>query len=155
MSTRNIFSFLLIILSFQSSFSQQYDPIANKGAVVKADNVRFTVLTDRVIRMEYDKTNTFIDFASLTFVNRNLPVPDFKTTEKDGWLIIKTKFRTLHYRKNSGAFNSRNLFVAYHDSSNLFAWKPGMKDHGNLKGTTRTLDGVSGKFNILGFKKIK
>jgi alpha-glucosidase (family GH31 glycosyl hydrolase) len=135
--------------------AQQYDPIAKPTSIIISGHARFTILTDHVIRMEYAKDSAFIDQASLTFVNRNLPVPSYSTTENNGWLIIQTKFSALHYLKNSGPFTSHNLYIEYKDPLHSFTWKPGMKDKKNLKGTTRTLDGVSGQFSYYGFKKLK
>ena len=51
-----------------------YDPVANEDAVVESGNARFTVLTDRLIRMEYSENGKFLDKATLAFVNRKLSV---------------------------------------------------------------------------------
>jgi len=149
------FILFCLILSSYLLTAKQYDPIPNPASVVLSGKARFTVLTDHVIRMEYSKDSTFIDLASLTFVNRNLSTPPFETSEGSGWLIIKTKFCALHYKKSSGPFTSENLFIEYKDPKHSFTWKPGMKDKKNLKGTTRTLDGALGKFSYNGMKKIK
>ncbi len=146
---------IILILLVNVLSAQEYNTVANLNAVVRVGNARFTVLTDRVIRLEYSADNNFTDQASLTIVNRNLPVPPFSTTADDnGWLVIKTKYCTLHYRQNSGAFTARNLYIEYTDPQHTFTWKPGTKDHRNLKGTTRTLDGCSGEFSYNGMKKI-
>ncbi|MDB5284039.1 MAG: hypothetical protein JWO06_3114 [Bacteroidota bacterium] len=142
-------------LSINLLLGSQYDPVANPHSIVQSGKARFTILTDHVIRMEYSNDSIFTDQASLTFVNRNLITPAFESSEKDGWLIIKTKLCELHYLKNSGPFSLRNLFIQYNDSLRSFSWKPGTKDKYNLKGTTRTLDGVSGKFNFYGLKNIQ
>ena len=156
MLLRKIYLGLILVAVFCNSlFAQQYNPIANPQSVVQAGNARFTVLTNHVIRMEYSNDSTFIDQASLTFVNRNLSSPVYESSEKDGWLVIKTKLYKLHYLKNSGPFTAKNLYIQYKDSLHSFTWKPGMKDNQNLKGTTRTLDGVSGKFNFYGLKNIQ
>jgi alpha-glucosidase (family GH31 glycosyl hydrolase) len=144
----------ILLIAWCTVSAQQYNPVANPAAVVQSGKARFTVLTNHVIRMEYTKDGTFTDQASLTFVNRNLSIPEYSKKEEKGWLIIKTKLYALHYRENSGPFSSHNLFIEYGDKTHAFTWKPGMKDRKNLKGTTRTLDGVSGKFSFYGFKKI-
>lgn len=74
-----------------------YNPVANLNAVTKENRVRFTVLTDRLIRMEYDLSNKFEDRATLAFVNRNLPVPHYTVDKKDGWLNITTDKLKLMY----------------------------------------------------------
>lgn len=82
-------SFLaFIILSIQAV--AQNNPKANPSAVVEFGNARFTVLTDRLIRMEWAEDGEFEDRASLAIVNRNLPVPRYSSAAKDGVLTIKT-----------------------------------------------------------------
>lgn len=156
MSKLKIYLLFVAFLSFSDlSFAQSDNPVADPAAVVRSGGARFTILTDHTIRMEYAADSIFTDQASLTFVNRLLPVPAFQTSEASGWLTIKTKYCALHYQKNSGPFTASNLYVEYNDSSRSFTWKPGMKDKKNLKGTTRTLDGVLGKFNLGSMKKIQ
>ena len=40
------------------------NPIANKNAVIRGDKYRFTVLTDRLLRLEYDEDGIFEDRAT-------------------------------------------------------------------------------------------
>ena len=84
------------------------DPKANEKAVVVAGNARFTVLTSQMIRMEWAEDGKFEDNATLTFINRNLPVPDFSVEECDAALVIKTDDVTLTYVKGE-KFSAENL----------------------------------------------
>ena len=155
MPIRNSYIALSLLISMSwLSHAQISDPIANTGAVVLSGNARFTILTDHVIRMEYSRSGSFTDDASLTFINRHLDVPTFKTSEDKDWLIIQSRYSTVYYHKNSGPFSDKNLHIDYKDSIHTFTWKPGMKDDKNLKGTTRTLDGDLGKTNFIGTKNI-
>ena len=120
----------------------QNNPQARPEAVVIDGNARFTVLTDRLIRMEWAEDGVFEDRASLAIINRNLPVPKFTCSKKNGTFTIKTGKITLIYK--GGRFAPDNLQVKF----GMGTWKPGMKAAGNLKGTTRTLDGC------LGFEKL-
>ncbi len=54
-----------------------YNPVADPKAVVTHGNARFTVLTPQLIRMEWAADGKFEDHASLVFLNRRLPVPNF------------------------------------------------------------------------------
>ena len=131
--------FLSIILLFAGiSLWADNNPKANPGAVVTFDNARFTVLTDRLIRMEWAADGIFEDHASFAIVNRNLPVPKFSKSIKGGVLTIKTGKLTLAYK--GGRFAPENLSVRFA----MGTWKPGMAPKGNLLGTTRTLDGCTG-----------
>lgn len=149
-------AFLLLTLTFASyGYCQKYHPTAAPAAIVISGPARFTVLTDGLIRMEYSPDSTFTDQASLTIVNRLLPVPAYKIEHKDGKLQIETSLLRLSYLERSGPFSARNLSISYNDSTRRFSWQPGLKDKQNLKGTTRTLDGVSGKFSLMGMKKLR
>ena len=137
-----------------SVFAEITNPLANPEAIVALKQVRFTVLTPRVIRMEWSPTGQFEDHATLVFVNRNLPVPAFQKSVKRGWLKLSTSRLTLFYRLNSGKFTPRNLRIEFRMDGKKKTWQPGMKNPGNLKGTTRTLDGYNGDIRIRTGKKI-
>lgn len=124
------------------------NPVANSSAVVKSGEVRFTILTSRMIRMEWSANKIFEDRASQVFINRNLSVPKFTIDDQSDLLVIKTDYLTLQYKKNSGKFTPDNLSITFMLNGNSVAWKPGMKDSLNLKGTTRTLDGTNGEKDV-------
>jgi len=117
---------------------------ADSRAVVSAGHARFTVLTPAMIRMEWSEKDQFEDRASFAFVNRRLDVPEFTTTREGDWMVIKTRELTLRYRADGGRFAKDNLSVELQCAGKPVKWVPGMADTGNLRGTTRTLDGVSG-----------
>ena len=142
MHIRSISILAIGLLFCQTASAQTDDATPNPASVVISDKARFTILTDRVIRMEYAANSKFTDEASLTFVNRHLPAPTYQVSDNKGWLTIKAKYLTLHYQKNSGEFSAENLYIEYRDTNHLFVWRPDMKDDQNLKGTTRTLDGA-------------
>ena len=125
-----------------SAHAVDYNPKANPAAEVVSGNARFTVLTDRLIRMEWAADGQFEDRASLAIVNRNLPVPGFKATQKGESLVIKTDNLTLTY--SGGRFDRNNLSVSFKLKGKTVTWHPGDAADGNLKGTIRTLDGCLG-----------
>ncbi len=120
----------------------QNNPVAAPGATVVCGNARFTVLTDRLVRMEWAADGKFEDRASLAVVNRNLPVPAFKADRKGEGVTIKTDKLTLSYK--GGKFAPENLSVSFKLNGKAVTWHPGDEPKGNLKGTTRTLDGCKG-----------
>ncbi len=128
-----------------------YNPVANPKAVVIFEHARFTVLTSRLIRMEWAADGKFEDHASFVFLNRNLAVPEFRhsvTSVGSGHSIsIETEDLKLIYTVadgSSGKFTPQDLQVSFKMDSTDVAWHPGMADTGNLQGTTRTLDGALG-----------
>src|ERR1700685_2320295 len=120
------------------------NPVADPRAVVISDQARFTVLTPRLIRMEWASDSKFEDRASLVFINRLMPVPAFKRSVQKGWLVIDTGKVVLRYKQKSGTFTAENLEVIFTFNGATFTWHPGVVDSGNLGGTRRTLDGVRG-----------
>ena len=133
---------LLVSQSYAAKEIQQ--PKANPEATVTAGNARFTVLTPRMIRMEYSPNGQFEDNKTLTIVNRQLPVPKFAVKQSAKKTEIKTDALTLTYRPDGEPFNAKNLSVKFKMGKQTVDWHPGKEDTGNLMGTTRTLDGADG-----------
>lgn len=127
---------------------QANNPAANAGAVVTSGNARFTVLTPEMIRIEYSDKGEFEDRATFTVVNRELPVPNFTTSEDKDYIYITTSAAKLKYRKGTDPrtvpASSRNLSVSMSHGGREVLWYPGKPDPLNLKGTCRTLDGSNG-----------
>jgi alpha-glucosidase (family GH31 glycosyl hydrolase) len=126
----------------------RFDPVADARAVVIAGRARFTILTPELIRMEWAADGKFENRASLVFLNRKLPVPEFthETAPNGGRTVIKTSALTLVYSSgdSDGKFAAENLSITFSLNGKEMVWKPGMEDTGNLLGTTRTLDKVQG-----------
>lgn len=118
------------------------NPVASKQATVTAGNARFTVLTPRMVRVEYSDKGIFEDQATFTVINRELPVPHFDVAETDSTLDIRTDNMRLHYCKGHDPRLDPAALTAYRD--NAPTWHYGMADTENLKGTMRTLDGYDG-----------
>jgi len=107
-------------------------------------HVRFTVISDGAVRMEYAPDGKFVDSKSFVAVERAYPAAEYRV-KQGAWIEIATPKMILRYRKNSGPFTEANLSIRSPKGAAVpFAWKPGMKQHGNLKGTYRTLDGYDG-----------
>ena len=110
------------------------DPKANEKAVVVAGNARFTVLTSQLIRMEWAEDGKFEDNATLTFVNRNLPVPEFTVEQNDAELVIKTADVTLTYVKGA-KFSAENLKAEFMLNGEKQTWTYGKRMSGVWKPT--------------------
>ncbi|MGN6374763.1 MAG: TIM-barrel domain-containing protein [Sphingomonas sp.] len=127
---------------------------ANPAAVVRRDHVRFTVLTPRIIRMEWSPNGHFVDAPSQVFVERDQPVPQFTTSTHDGKLQIDTASLSVTYTLGSGRFDASNLTVQSKGFKTAFTWHPGETDAANLKGTARTLDRYRGDTQLDTGKKL-
>jgi len=142
---KRVFAILLILSAFASAASGQENPKAAEAATVICGNARFTVLTPQLIRMEWCQDGKFEDRASLTFVNRNLDVPQFKLSRTGKGVTIKTDKVTLRYTGNGSKFDESNLSVQFTLNGRKISWKPGAADSANLMGTAWTLDRAIGR----------
>jgi alpha-glucosidase len=135
--------------SFQTSQADAINnPVADPGAVVVVGKARFTVLTPELIRMEWAADGKFEDHASLVFINRRLPVPEFDRAESNHGhrFTLKTRALTLTYSPTKdGRFTPEDLTIEMTVGGRPVKWRPGLVDDQNLQGTTRTLDGAVGQ----------
>lgn len=141
-----ILSLLLVLPPLRAD--EVWDPVADPKAIVLAGAARFTILTPQLLRMEWSADGQFEDHASLVFVNRRLPVPEFISVYENGWLVVRTPRLTLRYRPSAGRFTRKNLRVEMELNGKTVVWMPGMEDKANLQGTIRTLDGVKGAASL-------
>lgn len=124
----------------------QFAPQADPAAIVQHDYVRFSVLTSRLIRLEYCPDGRFEDRPSQTFWYRHQPVPEFEVERTAGRLIITTQSLCLEYRFGEAGFSADNLSIRLLPNGPV--WHFGQADSGNLRGTTRTLDKVNGRTSL-------
>lgn len=120
-------------------------PIANPAAVIHEGNARFTFLTSRLIRLEFDPEKVFEDHASQVFLYREQAVPAFHTWKQDGWLHIETDHLQLRFKEN-GRFHWRDLHITLKQTGKT--WQYSHPDHANLGGTIRTLDSTNGRLSL-------
>ena len=125
-----------------------FKPVANPNAVVSAPNVRFTVLTDRIIRIEFSTDNIFEDRPSQIFWYRDQPLPPFKHITTDKVLEIETDYLHLVYKIGRFGFTPRNLSIKLKHTNVIWRYGDSSRGADNLKGTARTLDGVAGKTKL-------
>ena len=123
-------------------------PKANEGAIVKGDKYRFTILTSRLIRIEYNEDGIFEDRATQLAVNRQFDVPEFSSSISDNLLTITTDHIELTYNVDKPFsqyslklhYTGKNAGVNAGEKSTM--WSFGYNGGTSLGGTTRTLDEV-------------
>lgn len=143
-STIVLCAFGASILASTLRAGETYHPIAEPAACTVVDHARFTVLTPALIRLEWAPDGKFEDRASYAFLNRRLPAPEIHKSTEDGWFTLKTRDLKLRYKLQSDGFTPDTLSIELMLDGQPVTWKPGMPEGRNLRGTTRTLDGVSG-----------
>lgn len=119
--------------------------VARAKATVIDGRTRFTVLTERMIRMEWSGDGMFEDRPSLAVVNRHLPVPPFTVSRRGDTIQIQTAAITLTYRGQGAPFSRSNLSCRFAAGGVRGEWVFGRKDSRNLGGTLRTLDNMDGE----------
>ena len=122
-------------------------PRPAEGAVIQGDGFRITVLTDRLLRLEYEPENRFRDGATTAVINREFPLPAFKVSRSENHLTLETAGLRLEY--DMKPFSAAGLTAVLKDSllNHGSAWHFG-ESQMNLKGTARTLDRANGAFFI-------
>ena len=61
---------------------------AEPSCIFTGDKYRITVLTERLIRLEYNENGVFEDNPTELVMCRNFPKPEFKAEQKKNQLII-------------------------------------------------------------------
>ncbi len=130
-------------------------PVADPQAIVAGETYRFTVLTPKLIRIEYNENGIFEDRATQVAINRKFEVPEFTVVEREDFLIIRTECIELTYTKQP--FSQSSLKIKYigkcagvHEGSVMGGgWFFGKSNfRNNLKSTIRTLDRVNGECEL-------
>ena len=131
------------ILIMKDRREERMDQVKKEGSVISGKKYRFSVLTDRLIRLEYSEAGSFEDRMTQVAVNREFPVPVFQAEEENGKLRITTDALCLCY--DMGAFSAEGLEITLtgryaHIGS---VWHYGEEPE-DLGGTARTLDAADG-----------
>ena len=95
----------------------------NEECVVKGKNYRFTILTERLVRIEYSENQNFIDEPTTLVVNRNFSKPDFKIKEDKNYLEITTSYFKLFYTKGRKLNGSKNFRVEVLNTDKMWHYK--------------------------------
>lgn len=99
-------SFLIVYFGIPSN-SMNNNGKANPAAIITFGPARFTILTDRMFRIEISTTKVFEDRPSLVIINRNLPVPKFSHYISNGTLSLRTSYLNLSYTPGASYCSSQ------------------------------------------------
>ena len=69
----------------------------DKSMIIQGEGYRISLLTDRLIRLEYSKKNIFTDAATQTVLNRKFDEFEFRVESSEKNLTIITKYLRLNY----------------------------------------------------------
>lgn len=129
------------------------DPRAHPNQTTQLGNVRVTVLTDRLLRIEYAQDATFEDRATLAVVNRRFPTVDVQVEVDAESLTVDTAAVELKVVDVTRPFTSQTLRASITHGADQVSWSYGKRGEANLGGTVRTLDGWRGRSTarVVGF----
>jgi len=81
-------------------FARDYSlSLANPDSVFQGTKYRFTILSESLIRIEYNKNGIFEDRPTELVWYRNFEKPEFTVKQDAKYLEIETKYFKLHYTK--------------------------------------------------------
>ena len=108
--------------------------VADATKIVRDGVYRFTVISDRIIRIEKSLTSTFEDSPTQVILFRDYAKPVFNCEKNQDKVLIKTKCTIFEYDKTKD-----KPYIICGDKK-----IDASKNKGNLKGTLRTLDFTAG-----------
>jgi alpha-glucosidase (family GH31 glycosyl hydrolase) len=115
--------------------------------VISSANYRITVLTERLIRLEYNSNGVFEDRTTKFVINRQMDSVVPIVRREDGHLIVETKELLLTYDEKE--FTTQGLSIELKNFGTCWHF---IHEHGNtgenLRGTARTLDEVDGSTTL-------
>ena len=117
MNIRKVFcGVLLLLCSLQT--------LAN--VVYQDANVRFTLIDEGTLRLEYAPDGKFVDNKSFMAVIREYPKVNYNIKNNTKQVVINTSKLKLVYKKGTGPFSKENLTISSAKTiSKSFVWKPG------------------------------
>ncbi len=110
-----------------------------EGNKIIGEGYRITILTDRLLRLEYEQAGHFTDEKTIRVINREFPEVEFEAFLEDGKLHLETAGLSMLY--DEGPFTSQGMQITLKESG--VAWNygdPYIDTTHNLGGTARTLD---------------
>lgn len=138
--------------------------VSKADAIFKGKRYRITIMSDRLIRLEYHPEGLFNDEATQHVIDRDFDVPAFEVKEDVRFIEIKTKNFKLSYAKEQSfkgtALNTiKNLSVHINGTSNI--WHYDHPEIRNFHGSNMSLDDLSkakkennGLYSVEGFASI-
>ena len=123
------------------------DAISIEDNVIKGKKYRITILTDRLIRLEYNQKGIFEDRPTQRVIYRKFPKVDFQLSQTDTLLQIVTTYFTLYYVKEKpfkgGKFTpGGNLRILLNNTDRT--WYYNHPEARNFGGINFSLDNYNG-----------
>lgn len=124
---------------FVNTFGWKSDSKTDDQYIILKNDVRLSLITERLLRVEIDRERRFTDEPTQSVINRNFCSPKIKVVEDNDIVIIMTTKTIFRYDTK----NEKMIGISLKDGKNLTEY-----NKGNLKGTFRTLDGATGAVTL-------
>ena len=117
--------------------------VSDSRVTFKGVNYRITVLSERLVRLEYSLDGTFYDGMTEIVSNRNFSVPKIKVEQDEKYLVITTKYFILQYAKEKNFKGpsfapDSNLKVKLVNTDKM--WYYGHPEARNFKGSAFSIE---------------
>lgn len=123
---------------FKNAFRDEISGKTSASHVYVKNDVRISIITSRLIRIEKQKDGIFCDMPTQTVLNRNFASPAFVITDNKNNFAIKTDEVTFFF-----SADCELIQVNFKNGQRVSDFRKG-----NLKGTRRTLDMTKGPVSI-------
>lgn len=132
-------------------FEMDYDKAkANQKSIFQGNKFRITILTERLIRFEYNEQGIYEDRPTTLVRSRKFDVPAIEIKEDSRFLEITTKYFHIEYAKEKPFYSklvpSNNLKVSLVSTDKY--WYYGHPEVRNFYGSAYSLDNVDGKAKL-------
>ena len=111
--------------------------IPQPKSILKGQTYRFSILTPRLIRLEYNKNGVFEDRATSLVVNRTFGETRFTAKVEEQSLVVSTEYFTLTYIREKPIFGN-NISIIINGTDR--EWRPGYKEVRNVGTISYSLD---------------
>lgn len=111
--------------------------IPQPKSILKGQTYRFSILTPRLIRLEYNKNGVFEDRATSLVVNRTFSEIQFSVKVEEQSLVVSTEYFTLTYIREK-PISGNNISITINGTDR--EWRPGYKEVRNVGTISYSLD---------------
>ena len=81
--------------------------VSDKKTVVQGQNYRMSVISERIVRLEFSPSGRFNDRPTQLIKKRNIGIPDFSVRQDASMMEITTKYFSLTYLKGQSFYGTK------------------------------------------------
>lgn len=119
--------------------------IPDNKYIIKGNKFRISILSPRLVRLEYNENGHFEDRATALVTNRSFMNFNYEVFYEETNIKVVTEYFSLVYVRDS-AFNNNNLKVTVLGNGNV--WHPSFNDVRNLGSINYSLDDMDEKLTL-------